>query len=385
MNVMRIDQVGGDRVGVRRAAGIRVLGVVAALVMGSAAMGQSLTLLGNPAGYVVTYSQGISDDGRVVTGLSEGASPVPSFIGLSGVRQDLTTPSGLSRCFSINVSGDGSFLAIQARTDGSTFAQGGRYRISDGSYTLINSPFSSTISNTSSAISRDGSVVAGWSSNPSTGVYKPWYWTGTGDAVQITVGNNEPALTSDISSDGRFICGYNPASAAAPFVFDRQTNSTTRLTGLGRARAINSSGNIVVGDARDSFGYSRPARWDNGVLQFITDAYQNMGDFSAYDVSADGSVITCGGILGFQGPVSMIWSASTGLLETRAFFESYGIVIPAGLSFDNKIFVSADGKTFTGSIGNSTTAMPFVATIPGAGGGSFVVGLVMAVGTRRRR
>lgn len=365
---------------------VRAFVAAAALLLSSAAMGQSLTLLGNRPGYPVTYPLGISDDGRVITGQSEGgATFYAPFVASNGVRQELTTPSGLSQFYSVNVSGSGQYLAVTAVSSGRVDGQGGRYSISDGSYTLINSNFGSGWTGTSSALSRDGSVVAGWSENSNSTNYKAWYWSGTGNAVQITVGNNEPAVTRDISSNGRFICGDNPVTRSAPFVFDRQANTVIRLTGLGQARAINSAGNIVVGNALDSFGYSRPARWDNGVLQFVTDAYQNMGNFTARDVSADGSIITCSGVPGFEGPVSMVWSSSTGLMESKAYFESYGVQLPTGWSIGTGLYVSADGTTFTGGLYQGNVEQPFIITVPGAGGGCLTVGLVMAVGMRKRR
>jgi uncharacterized membrane protein len=388
MNVMRIDRAGGDRVGARRAVGVRVLGVVAALVMGSAAMGQSLTLLGNPAGYKRTNPLGISDDGRVITGRSDDKTPYANFVAVDDVRTDLSLPTGLSVFYSNDVSGDGRYLAFQARRNPNSLAQGGIYKVSDGTYSLINSDFGSGWRSTAVATSRDAGIVAGYSVSSNGLLYQSWYWTGQGDAIAIPSGNRG-GFATDISSDGRFICGNErpPGVAGSPFIYDRVTNTYTSLDQrIGDAYAISGDGRVVVGSAIDTRGWYRPAKWENGAMQFLTDGYANQGDFVAVDASFDGSVITCETLPFFNGgPLSFIWTQSGGFVESRQFFASYGVIVPNQYIIAAAISVSADGRTFTGTAYDGTIAQPFVITIPGAGGGSLAVGLLMAVGTRRRR
>jgi uncharacterized membrane protein len=382
MNFMRIYREGGDR-----ATTIRILAAGTVLAVASAAMGQSFTLLGNPVGRTKTNPSGISDDGRVVTGRSTGSIPFQYFVAVDGLRRDLSIPTGLTSFYSTNVSGDGQYLVVGGQATGSGVSKPGLYRISDGSYSLFEANFGSGWGSTAVASSRDGGIVAGWSSNADNTTYQSWYRIGSGNAVAIPSGNRG-GFAMDISSDGRFICGNERPSgvAGSPFIYDREMNTYTSLDQrIGDAYAISGDGRVVVGCAIGNDGWLRPAKWQNGEMQFLTNDYPGQGDFTAYDSSFDGAVITIRSLIGFNGPFSFIWTESRGLVEARAFFESYGVVIPAELEISAPIHVSADGLTFTGSVFRDGGSQPFVITIPASGTAMFTLSALVFVGVRRRR
>jgi probable HAF family extracellular repeat protein/parallel beta-helix repeat protein/predicted outer membrane repeat protein len=302
--------------------------------------------LGHPSGSTFSIANDVSADGTVVVGWSSFASDNreafrwTSSGGLKGLG-DL--PGGNYYDFfsmANGVSGDGS--VVVGLSEGASGYEAFRWTESGGMVgmgTLGGANFFSQ----AEAISYDGTVIVGHSD----GVFgrEAFRWTesigmrGIGDLP----GGSFNSKARDVSLNGRVIVGEGRTdSGTEPFL--RRASGNLISLGLlpgadyGWAEAASMDGSIVVGICN----------FESDVQAFLwteSEGMQSLGSgTTAYDVSADGSVIV-GSSSSFN---ASIWDEQNGMRSIRDLLEDdYGLNLN-GWYLSVATAISPDGLTIVG-------------------------------------
>lgn len=212
------------------------------------------------------------------------------------------------------------------------------------------------------AVSADGSVVAGYNYEFSTGNSRAFRWTraaGMQDLGALPGGNRSFAY--GVNGDGSVIVGFSDGSTFANTRAFRWTSAggmqdLGTLPGGNRSFAygVDGDGSVVVGYSSAPFGSTPPAhafRWtsaggmqDLGVRPGATESF-------AYGVSADGSVVVGGShtpALAGHYPASTYafrWTSSGGMQDLG--------VLP-NVQFSSGLGVSGDGAVVVGTFSYSS-------------------------------
>jgi len=312
--------------------------------------GASFEGLGHPSGSYFSAAFDVTADGSVVVGFSAFASDNreafrwTSSGGLKGLG-DL--PGGSIYDFfseAWGVSGDGS--VVVGLSEGASGYEAFRWTESGGMVgmgTLGGANFFSQ----AEAISYDGTVIVGHSD----GVFgrEAFRWTesigmrGIGDLP----GGSFNSKARDVSLNGRIIVGEGLTDfGIEPFL--RRASGNLISLGLlpsadyGRAEAASMDGSVVVGFCNVEAD-AQAFRWTE------SEGMQSLGSrTTAYDVSADGSVIV-GSSYYFD---AFIWDEQNGMQSIKNILEtSYGLNLN-GWHLTVATAVSPDGLTIVGYGGN---------------------------------
>lgn len=335
----------------------------------------SFTLLGISQGSVASRGTGISADGNVASGYSDGIGQ-PGFLWTRGAgRNDfgLASPGTMA---AYGISGDGRF-AVGGWGPGSPIGSAFRWSQTTGYQDL--SPGEIALSEAVDA-SFDGSVVVGMSRATSGGLQRPFRWTEAG-GFQV-LGTNVEGSARAVSGNGNVIVGATSNSA---FVWTQaggvQFLPSVTGAGLALARGVNFDGTIIVGGSGP--GAATGTMWINGVPQALANSVPN-SSFTAYGVSDDGSVV-CGTInAGIGGEFAGVWTPATGIVLLSEYLVANGVVVPSGVTLRNSTGVSSDGRSFVGDASFSPGFQAYVATVPGPGTLA-LMGVGWLFAARRRR
>jgi uncharacterized membrane protein len=185
------------------------------------------------------------------------------------------------------------------------------------------------------AISPDGGTVAGFSGNPSTGVFRPFTWNFQSGFEELTdpMGGSVLATPNGLSFDGSVVVGTEQ-DYFGPHGY-RWTKSTgiQRLTVpgeyLAEASAVSADGKVSVGTLltgslpvpREAYRLS-----DTGGLDELG-TLQGHDSSEARDVSADGSVVV--GLSYGPGGTAFRWTKDGGMKRLATPFESEAHAVSA--------------------------------------------------------
>jgi uncharacterized membrane protein len=326
---------------------------------------------------------GMSRDGSTLTGSRSQDNTGRAFT--------WTLDGGFSVFGTTPVFGTGS--SGQALSDDARFVAG--YRILSGTSsvflhdrqagtTTILGRLSGFPNNNVTGVSLDGNVVVGYGSTPFDD-YRAFYWTPQGGFRAIP-GLNNPSLAYGVSSDGSKIIGVQFDNADTDgFVWSQSTGarSLERLDpnwGTS-ANAINSSGTLIAGSAtfeQNGFDTYAAVIWEDTRIARRLPLLAGYSEAQAFSLSDDGSVVVGLAYESFT-QAAFVWTEATGTVTMRDYLESFGVVIPDGVSLTGKISVSADGRVFSGVDGGG-----FMAVVPAPS--SFgLLSLAGVCGSRRRR
>ena len=210
------------------------------------------------------------------------------------------------------------------------------------------------------AMSSDGSVIVGESRSPSTGWPTAFRWSLTGGMAPIM---NDPAVYSSsasaVSSDGSVVAGgyvanFGGASLAHCFRWDPMDGAVDLGT-LGYEAVLggmSSDGRTIVGYSATLDGVMRGFRWsvDAGMVELPVPAGET-GDSQALAVSADGGVIAGTVVSAIDGGLRGARWSSSGV-------ESLGDL---GGGYSSPQRISGDGSTIVGTaIDSSGVFVPFI-------------------------
>ncbi|WP_169055402.1 autotransporter domain-containing protein [Rhizobium sp. P44RR-XXIV] len=268
---------------------------------------------------------GVSDDGSALTGASylTGNAAVHAFYWSTSTNSllDIGTLGGI-QSLGMAISGDGTTVVGQSSLN-SGEVHAFRWPV-NGQMTDLG-VLDGDDSSQAVAVSRNGSVVAGYSSSSEEETSRVFRWTQAGNMVDIgTLDTGNPNDSKNInfgalSRDGNTIVGYVSVSPESGGYYERAyrwhagndgvTGAMEQLGTLGgrynRAYAVSADGNVIVGQASTaSIGNDNPEkfhgfRWTAATNTITVDDWlRNNGVTLASDVtrtavavSSDGSVV----------------------------------------------------------------------------------------------
>ena len=195
--------------------------------------------------------------------------------------------------------------------------------------------------------SSNGSVIAGRDYDSSTGDHA-WAWTqATGFTDLGSLPGTSNGVGNGISPDGSTIVGASDGSRVEAFRWT--ASSGISALGMGSGLATNafsasSNGSIIVGyDYYSNTGYE-PMRWTQatGIVDMGFLPGDNLG--MAYGVSSDGSTI-----VGFSGSHAFSWRAATGMVDL-GFVPGSTLGIATAASGDGSVIVGQDRDPSSGNL-----------------------------------
>ncbi|MGB2806118.1 MAG: right-handed parallel beta-helix repeat-containing protein [Sedimentisphaerales bacterium] len=306
--------------------------------------GASFQGLGVPSGSTRCVASDVSADGTVVVGWilfdsydREAFRWTPS----GGIKGLGDIPGGSHHDFfsmATGVSGDGS--VVVGHSEGASGQEAFRWTESTGMVGLGDLG-GGLFYSTAEAISYDGSVIVGQVYS-SLG-YEAFRWTESGGMVGIgdLPGGSFNSQASGVSHNGWIIVGIGRTdSRPEPFLWrgfgDMVGLGLLPGAGNGWAEAVSASGSVVVGICSYEL-WTEAFRWteSGGML--------NLGRGSAQDISADGSMIVGSSLLG-----AYIWDEQNGMRSIKDMLENdFGLNLN-GWHLSVAMAISPDGSTIVG-------------------------------------
>lgn len=349
------------------------LGAVA--LNGTVALAQApgFHLVGLPSGTVSGRVTGLSADGVVAAGYTFGAGPQNAFgfrwTSAQG-RMDLTTAQGfpLNVIEGLGISGDGAFVV------GDALLTGGRRAFRWHAPATVDNlgvlP-GYTSSSYAQGASGDGSVVAGYSATAGPAPFKQAFrWTPpTGmQGLGVAPGTSSSEAKA-ISRDGNVIVGFSSDPAQSEGLAFRWTSAGGMHVlpylpdprgSYSTAVGVNFDGSIVVGWS----GYnSVPVSWiGDEVIALGFPAGFDRGGAGA--VNDDGSVIVGGVSNSLSQIAPAVWTPSGGPQLLADYLTGNGFPLPPGVLLATCASVSADGLSFAGEAYADGHNQGYVVTIP---------------------
>lgn len=300
----------------------------------------------------------VSADGSVVVGYSRSGSGVEAFrwtssTGISGLG-DLT--GGTFSSYAWGVSGDG--LTIVGSSVGSSGLEAFRWTSGAGMAGLSDLSGGSFQSEAYSA-STNGSTIVGYGVT-TAGVgeigQRAVRWLAAGSPTALN--NLDYSYASAVSGDGLTIVGtQNTGGGTQAF----RWTLASGMVGLGSsaggvlssysAYAISADGSVIVGQ-----GFHSAATSESEAFSWTqATGLVGLGDLAggtfysyAWDTSGDGSIIVGAG-RSASGDEAFIWDAAHGMRNLRDVLVSdYGVTDLTGWTLTSARAISADGQTIVG-------------------------------------
>lgn len=319
-------------------------------------------------------STAISGDGSTVVGISmQWAGALGGRIFKWTLEDGMTAVPDSANGWPLAISHDGSVIVGTGGTRQIYVPLGrGSFIWANGSKTTI---LPTTALSAATGLTPDGTFVVGASGAPGN---NGWTWQGGGPA-----GLTGLSAAMGISADGTVIAGNRTVPGP------NGLNSTEAclwqeglITGLGTltpdrddrfsgTNAMSADGKVVVGRSLSSTMDIEAFRWSQETGMIALGGPPGWSgrniQSSAWDVSADGSVVV-GGAVDFSNPIreqALIWDASHG---TRVLYDvlvdDYGLDL-AGWRLLDANAISDDGLTITGyGIAPDGRRQPWVVQLP---------------------
>jgi len=303
-----------------------------------------------PEGTYESRAHGISADGRVVVGSSQGPTQT-AFRWEDGVMTSLGRLPGGSASYARAVSADGSVVA----GDGQSASGYEAFRWQGGTMVGLGDLPGDGYTSYGNAISSDGRVVVG--QGLSSEGMEAFRWE---DGRMVGLGSLSGSHSSrafGVSADGSVVVGQSN-NRAFQWTASDGMNPLSNLPyggGFSSATAISADGSVIVGwagDPTDIYGNKEAFRWENGNVIGLGDLPGGLFYSLANDVSADGSVIV-GWSTRFAGLVegredAFIWDEDHGMRSLlEVLTEEYGLDL-TGWKLYNATAISDDGLSIVG-------------------------------------
>ncbi len=331
------------------------------------------------------YATGISGDGAVVVGNTEGDYEAFRWTSGAGVQPlgRATNPVLGVGAGAPQVSADGTRISATILGADSTYATQGVWEAAsaragfgtqwtetmppvppDGG--LIDQSYGSAW-----GISDDGGTLVGlyWRPGATDGLAHPCTWHASTGIVDLgTAGGNGRA--NDASFDGSVVVGWEEDPSFGtwwPTVWTGGTRTNLSTDdAFHAAQCVNAAGDVIGGYALNEVnGLLEGAlwrwnglTWDEELTGTLPGHHATFGLTIVNDMTPDGTFI-----VGFDRRSSpgdatgFVWTSETGIQSANAFLASEGVTVPAGLVVRTFTGISADGRTICGS-GDETVA-PF--------------------------
>jgi uncharacterized membrane protein len=323
-----------------------------------------------PGGVFYSQAYGISADGRVVVGQSDGATGREAcrWVLPAGPQSLGPITVGPVGAVADAVSDDGSVI-VGSRQVAATVFQAWRYTEASGLVPLGDlpgGPENSIATDTSS----DGSVIIGQSFGP-FGI-EAYRWTmATGmQPLGDLPGGPFASNALGISGDGSILIGHGNSAAG---IEGWRLTATTGMAGLGdfpggavesSAEGLSRNGRFIVGFGRTEQGL-QAFRWttDEGMVplgELYGGPFLSLGEV----VSDDGQIVA-GRSEGQEGHAAFLWTPRLGMVPLEPFLRLFGATVPEGWFLIEVTGITPDGRTLVGWGANPTGATEaWIATLP---------------------
>ncbi len=225
------------------------------------------------------------------------------------------------------------------------------------------------------AANSDGSVVVG-ASESTYGLFPVRWNNGTVQALQVLPGPYHSGKANGISSNGRYISGYDAQWNGTKWVDQAVVWRDGVIAALGDlpggdfnsiSTDVSDDASVVVGRGA-STSFSEAFRWSNGIMTGL--GFLNGGSLSlATGVSADGSLIV-GNSDSSSGQQAIIWDAQHGMRNLRdVLISDYGVPLEgwtlygANAVSPNGRFIVGGGRTPNGLLTGWIAEIPEPSTL----------------------
>lgn len=311
--------------------------------------------LGILSGYASSQANALSADGRVVAGTSAttaGNRQAFRWTAQQGIVALGFLPGGNSSS-ATGASADGAVIvgdgdAINGSPPLSTAAF--RWTAAEGMQRIAALPGSVLCS--AGDVSGDGTVVAGTCLQPVNTAFR---WTGATGPVALSrlgPGSNSQGTASAISRDGSVIAGagHPVLTGAAIWLADGSATVLGKLPGdvEGIATATSRDGSVVTGVSTGTSGTPHAFRWtrQGGIVDLGSGPGGLPGTY-ATSISDDGHVIV-GWYASASGDVALMWDADHGWRALDAvLLLDYRTQVP-DWTLNRATAISGDGRTIAG-------------------------------------
>lgn len=358
---------------------MRAIALVLAFASGHAAAQPSFVTIGDlPGGFDVSYAQGVSGDGTVVTGYSYSDEGISAFRWTAaGGLEELPRTSGGGTYSGVDVSPSGDYII------GRYQGLGAIWSIASGTVSVGDIPGGADLSYVFD-VSDNGTAVghASYGYNQfNAPLYQAIRWTPNGGLEAIPFPDPSDAefgsTAWSVLNDGR-VFGVSASGAW----FYSEIAGFEMLSGARELNNSNSDGTFISGSALNTSGTANyPAYWTpRDGLQYLP-LLDGDSVGSVYGMSDDGKIM-----VGKSGSDWAVWIDQSEPVLFSEFASSLGIDME-GWVVNSVYDVSADGTTIVGNARHPTQTGDglhgFVLTIPAPTTvGIFALGLLT---TRRKR
>lgn len=304
------------------------------------------------SGDVYVLAKGVSDDGKVIVGISQSTYSSRG----SAIIWEGTTGSALGH------------LATTA-----AFQNSG-----------------------ANGVSGDGKVAVGFSVT-NVGASHAVRWVNKGNPEDLNGGGFSSSFAQRTSRDGSVIVGHgaNATRTNEGFVWTQAAG----MTGLGvlsaqsgdtgaysRATDVSADGAVVVGFSAGSNDKAQAFRWTSSGGMVSLGLLPSGQDSRAYAVNADGSVIVGSAtrpsavVAGIQDTVAFRWTSGNGLQTIADWLTANGVAVGSN-SFTDAKGISDDGRVVIGEGQINGTTQQYIARIAASGTGGGTSGGTTGGGT----
>ena len=231
-------------------------------------------------------------------------------------------------------------------------------------------------------LSGDGEVVVGlyWTSNWRAHACA---WTDTGGIVDLGVQNIQGnSRANAVSGDGAVIAGWSSDEFGSwqPTVWTDGVLEVLEATGPScEATAVTDDGTRVLGTSHDTVNDLRVATlwtrqgaaWQGAQLGALpgTQGPDQAGECVPKGVSADGRLVVGANVYAIGNMTGFVWTEALGLMSATEFLAAVGVVLPADFVVSQFTAVSADGRVIAGYGNDPTTwGSPFTSFLVHLGG-----------------
>lgn len=301
---------------------------------------------------------GVSADGSVVVGWSQGTSSAPeAFRWEAGAFTRLgTLPGGIqSKAFA--VSGDGRVVVgeADAPSGGSGTANVG-FSWEGGAMTNLGVLEFGTVSR-ALAVNEDGSVIVGSGDDDTAPAGIIW----EDGAIQKLGSDLEPETPAGISADGTVVAGQSAQSAFFRVLGPVSVGFMQLLDGATscRARGLSADGSVAVGSCNGGGG-DRAARWAVVADAPATDLGTLDGSGESRALASDESGAR---IVGESNGEAVVWLDDDSPESLAAVLTAAGADL-AGFQLAAATGISADGRVIVGYGQRGVRIEAFIARLP---------------------
>lgn len=228
-------------------------------------------------------------------------------------------------------------------------------------------------------LSGDGNTVVGlfWLPNNPGDSAHAFSWTEAGGIIDLgSRGNSSRA--NNTNHDGSVVVGWSadPTGAWQPTVWENGTLTVLSETPAScMLEGVTSDGNILLGKdwnedsqfIEASFWNRTDSGWQVQHLGVLPGTYVGSGQSVAEEATANGSVIVGANRLVGNVWVGFVWTFEQGMVHANDYLESLGIELPEGFVIQTMSDITDDGRFMTGWGAYSDTPYnpeSFIVSIP---------------------